>query len=115
MGCEQYKATDYSAKARACREKENENSISKEEQLKILNKRYKEKEKEFKGIKETLTFSEDGKVENDSLAGVNTKRLNNSSSSLNTLGETINELQKSMIPPTVEEWNQETEKLLEKP
>ena len=113
MGCEQYKATDYSAKARACREKENENSISKEEQLKILNKRYKEKEKEFKGIKETLTFSEDGKVENDSLAGVNTKRLNNSSSSLNTLGETINELQKSMIPPTVEEWNQETEKLLE--
>ena len=41
MGCEQYKATDYSAKARACREKENKDSISKEEQLKILNQRYK--------------------------------------------------------------------------
>jgi len=31
MGCEQYKATDYSAKARACREKENEDLLPKEE------------------------------------------------------------------------------------
>ena len=33
MGCEQYKSTDYSAEAIACREKENKDSISEEEQL----------------------------------------------------------------------------------
>ena len=113
MGCEQYKSTDYSAKARACREKENKDSISKEEQLKILNQRYKDKEKEIGGIKETLTFNEEGQVENTDLASANIKRLNNAGESINTLGEAINELQKSMIPPTVEEWNLETESILD--
>ena len=113
MGCEQYKATDYSEKARACREKENKDSIPKEEQLKILNQRYKDKEKEIGGIKETLTFNEEGQVENTDLASTNIKRLNNAGESINTLGEAINELQKSMIPPTVEEWNLETESILD--
>jgi len=113
MGCEQYKATDYSAKARACREKENEDILPKEEQLKILNKRFTDQEKELAGIKETLTFNEDGKVVNTPIAQANIKRLGYAISGLNTLSESINTLQNSMIPPTVEEWNQETEKLLE--
>ena len=112
MGCEQYKATDYSAKARACREKENKDLLPKEEQLKILNKRFTDQEKELAGIKETLTFNEDGKVVNTPIAQANVKRLGYAISGLNTLSESINKLQNSMIPPTVEEWNQQTEKLL---
>ena len=113
MGCEQYKATDYSAKARACREKENEGNLSKDDQLKLLKKRFTEREKEYNIFKEDLEFDDDGNViiENR-FAQINAKNVQQLGQGLNVLNKSIFELEKSMEPPTVEEWKTETDMLI---
>ena len=108
MGCEQYKSTDYSAEAIACREKE----LSSEKKLDKLKKDIKTQQSAADFTSQTLKRNPlTGEVIQDEFSSFKIKEINKNIKGGNKDVLEANALVDSLKPVTVDEWNSETERL----
>ena len=115
MSCEKYKVDDYSAKARACRNKAAEGELSDADQNAVLKARFDEQEAEYNNRLKNIERDEKGNAVNNSSNRLAINLAQNQGSLLAGTQKAFNASIKKLNvpPPTVEDWNTQTASIID--